>query len=224
MDDTPAAATARRRDRPHLRTEGRVQRLTNSSGWIRTSDLTIMSRALGCEPRRCAAPQAQEILEFVGYPERAACACLTGVVLWRRRVVDADAAGSMTGPFPWRVCWGRAPGCGRNGRGFDTSRSALRVDPGASDWSLYARLTAAVGGGRGRPQQYAAIGVRQRSPGCTRRLARGRARPHRFHRRRHRIPDAGDLNPRVETGLATLSRLPYRKGICCAAGPFAPAG
>ena len=52
-----------------------------------------MSRARGCERRRRAGPQAHEKAGIRGYRLRAACARLTGVVLWRRRVVDAEAAG-----------------------------------------------------------------------------------------------------------------------------------
>jgi hypothetical protein len=82
----------------------------DSCGWIRTTDLTIMSRARGCEPRRRAAPQAHENAGIRGYRAGAACARLTGVVLWRRRRVDAEAAGRYDldsgygGAIPWRVC------------------------------------------------------------------------------------------------------------------------
>jgi len=55
-----------------------------------------MSRARGCEPRRRAAPQAHENAGIHGYRERAACAPLTRVVLWRRRLVDAETLAVTT--------------------------------------------------------------------------------------------------------------------------------
>jgi hypothetical protein len=64
----------------------------DSSAWIRTTDLTIMSRARGCERGDGRRLKHTKMLEIGGYRERAACARLTGVVLWRGRLVDADAA------------------------------------------------------------------------------------------------------------------------------------
>jgi hypothetical protein len=96
----------------------------DSSGWIRTTDLTIMSCARGCEPRRRAAPQAHENAGTRGYRERAACARLTGVVLWRRRLVDAGAADDND-----RDC--------RHGRGHSMARP-MRLSP--SSWSRRSRV------------------------------------------------------------------------------------
>jgi len=61
-----------------------------SSAWIRTRDLTIMSRARGCEPRRRAAARAHESPASPAYWNCHRRSRFTEVVPRCRRLVDAE--------------------------------------------------------------------------------------------------------------------------------------
>jgi hypothetical protein len=110
---------------------------SDSSGWIRTSDLTIMSRARGCEPRSSAAARVHESPGSRRYRQRDNPARLTGVVLRRRRAVDAGRLVGAIG-IAAMTCdisaqgSGGAPRCGPGGRGFESRRSPSGLRTGAS--------------------------------------------------------------------------------------------
>jgi len=92
----------------------------SSSAWIRTRDLTIMSRARGAnrgEARRTKHKQSPGNFE---YHDRDIRARLTAIVLWRRRLADAKRiAGSLSETVVGRCVEPGPP-----------SRRGVRVDRG----------------------------------------------------------------------------------------------
>jgi hypothetical protein len=87
------------------------------------TDLTIMSRVRGCEPRQRAALRAREDAGIRECREGAACARLTGVVPWRRHLVDAETLAVTT----WMRTWpGLFPG-GSAGAPGVVRRSLVQV-------------------------------------------------------------------------------------------------